>query len=134
LQILQNPDLLVARILKAKYFPHGSIMDANVGRRPSYAWQSIIFAKLVIDHGTIWRIGDGENVRVWKDCWIPYPTSFSVQTPINTTPAEARVSELIDQDNNVWNSTVVKDIFWEEEANLILNIPLCQLKPRDRRI
>jgi hypothetical protein len=95
-QILQNPDLLVARILKAKYFPHGSIMDANVGRMPSYAWQSIIFAKSVIDHGTIWRIGDGENVRVWKDRWIPYPTSFSVQTPINTTPAKARVSELID--------------------------------------
>ena len=69
-QILQNLELLVARILKAKYYLHGSIMDTNVGWRLSYAWQSIISAKSVIDHGTIWRIGDGENVRVWKDRWI----------------------------------------------------------------
>ena len=52
-RILQNLDSLVARILKEKYHPHGSIMDATMGRRPSYAWQSIISAKLVIDHGTI---------------------------------------------------------------------------------
>jgi hypothetical protein len=57
-----------------------------------------------------------------------------VQTPSNTIPAEARVSALIDQDNNAWNATTMKEFFWEEEANIILNIPLSQLKSRDRWI
>jgi hypothetical protein len=52
-RIFQNSDSLVARILKAKYYPHGSIMDAIMGRRLFYAWRSIISAKSVIDHGTI---------------------------------------------------------------------------------
>jgi hypothetical protein len=34
----QKSRSLVAYILKAKYYPHGTIMEANVGRRPSYAW------------------------------------------------------------------------------------------------
>lgn len=61
-RILKYPDSLVARILKAKYYPHGTIIEACVGRRPSYAWRSIISAKPVIEHGTMWRIGDGEEV------------------------------------------------------------------------
>jgi hypothetical protein len=67
-RILQNPESLVARILKAKYFPNGSIMEANVSRRPSYAWHSIILAKLVIEHGALWRIGAMAKPRHPKGC------------------------------------------------------------------
>jgi hypothetical protein len=104
-RILQNPHSLVARILKAKYFPHGSILEAKVGRRPLYAWRSIISAKSIVDHGSIWWIGDGEDVGVWKDRWILCPASFLVQTSINKIFTEARVSELIDKDSKSWNVT-----------------------------
>jgi hypothetical protein len=53
---------------------------------------------------------------VWKDRWLPCPTSFSVQTPINKIHVEARVSELIDKDSKSWNVMKVKEMFWEEEA------------------
>jgi hypothetical protein len=88
-RIMQNLESLVARIFKAKYFPHGSILEANVGKRPSYVWQSIILAKSIIEHGTIWRIGDGEDVRVWRESWILVPTSYSMQTPIKKILANA---------------------------------------------
>lgn len=97
-RIMLNSESLVARIFKEKYFPHRSILEANVGKRPSYAWRSIISAKSVIEHGSIWRIGNKEDVRVWRDRWILVPTSYSIKTPINSISADARVCEFIDQD------------------------------------
>jgi hypothetical protein len=44
-RILKNPDSLTAKIMKTKYFPHSSIMEASMGNRPSQAWRSLLIAK-----------------------------------------------------------------------------------------
>jgi hypothetical protein len=35
-RLLQHPNSLVARIYKAKYYPRHRVMEATIGRRPSY--------------------------------------------------------------------------------------------------
>ncbi|XP_028113864.1 uncharacterized protein LOC114311894 [Camellia sinensis] len=40
-RLLQFPNSLVAQVMKAKYYPHGSILDAPVGASPSFSWRSI---------------------------------------------------------------------------------------------
>ena len=40
-QILTNPNSIVARVFKAKYFPHDDILSSEKGCSPSYAWRSI---------------------------------------------------------------------------------------------
>jgi hypothetical protein len=50
-RILQNPDSLVTAIMKAKYFPYGTMLDANLGSRPSMAWRSILSSKDIIRSG-----------------------------------------------------------------------------------
>ena len=90
-------------------------------------------AKPVIEHGTMWGIGDGADVRVWGDKWIPMPSTFLVQSPINILPHDAKVQELIVLETKEWNSMLAKEIFREEEAHTILNIPLSPLRPQDRR-
>jgi hypothetical protein len=37
-RLLKFPDSLVARVLREKYYPHGNILQAQLGSRPSYAW------------------------------------------------------------------------------------------------
>jgi hypothetical protein len=40
-RLWKEPERLVANIMKAKYYPGGSILDAKVGARPSFTWRSI---------------------------------------------------------------------------------------------
>ena len=44
-RIQQNPNSLVYRVYKAKYFAKGSFGQAQLGKRPSYTWRSIMAAK-----------------------------------------------------------------------------------------
>lgn len=47
-RLLSNPDSLVVRILKARYYPLSFFGKATVGNNPSYAWLSIMAAYTVI--------------------------------------------------------------------------------------
>ncbi|XP_021839107.1 uncharacterized protein [Spinacia oleracea] len=40
-RIMNMPELLSSRILRARYFPNGSFLNSGVGCRPSYIWRSI---------------------------------------------------------------------------------------------
>lgn len=43
-----NPDSLVSRLFKAKYFSGGNFIQANLGHSPSFVWRSIFAAKEVV--------------------------------------------------------------------------------------
>ncbi|CAJ2665105.1 unnamed protein product [Trifolium pratense] len=47
-KILQNPDTLVARLIKARYFPRSTLLEASLGYNPSFAWRSIWKARQLL--------------------------------------------------------------------------------------
>jgi hypothetical protein len=79
-RLLQQPNSLVFRVLKAKYFPSCDFMDADVGRKPSYAWRSIALAREVLRLGLCWHVGDGRQIRIWRDPWLPLAGSRMVHS------------------------------------------------------
>ena len=83
-RMLENPNALVHRVYKAKYFANESFLNAQVGRRPSYVWRSIMAAKDIIMKGSQWCIGNGQKVHIWEDRWIPNLDSFKVISPQQT--------------------------------------------------
>jgi hypothetical protein len=66
-RLVQNPDSLCARVLRAKYYPDGSILDAKPSEGISYAWRSLLHGVNLIRDGYIWRIGDGVQINIWTD-------------------------------------------------------------------
>lgn len=52
---------LNARIMKAKY---SSILKAQMGNKPSFAWRSIHSSQELVQEGLMWRIGDGARVHI----------------------------------------------------------------------
>jgi exonuclease III/ribonuclease HI len=118
-RIIKNPDSLSSKILKEKYFPHTSFLDAHLGRQPSFIWRSFWNARCLLEAGLVWRVGDGKNIGIWTDRWVPAAPGGFLQSPVQVLDRDAKVSELLDTTTNWWNMSLIRDIFSVEEADLI---------------
>jgi hypothetical protein len=78
-RLIQFPNTLCALILKAKYFPNGSLLDTVFSSNKSATWSAIEHGLQLFKRGVIWRVGTGSNIRAWRDPWIPRSTCY---TPI----------------------------------------------------
>lgn len=55
-RLLSKPNSLVANILKAKYHPNFSFMEAHASTHASYCWKSICATCAVIASGLRWHV------------------------------------------------------------------------------
>jgi hypothetical protein len=90
-RIIQNPDSLVAKVLKEKYFLNGSFLYTPLSKRPSYVWWSIWNAKRLLEEGMVWRVGNRENIKIWGDKWLPSSTSHTIQSLVHILNSKAKV-------------------------------------------
>lgn len=95
-RIIQNPDSLVARILKEKYHPNDTFLGAPLSKKSSYVWRSIWHAKKLLNEGLVWQVGNGRRIKIWGDKWLISPTTYAIQSPVHILLADARVCDLID--------------------------------------
>jgi hypothetical protein len=105
-RIWKIPDSLVAQQLKAKYYPGNTLLDAQVGRRLSYACRSIHGSCDLLKEGLIWRVGNGCSITIWKDRWLPHPSRFRVCSPPTVLGPNATVTELLGGQTKWWNGGV----------------------------
>ena len=87
-RLIHNQDSLFYKVFKAKFFPTCSIMDEGVKTKGSYAWQSILKARQVVDMGSYWRIGDGRSVLIRGNKWLLGLHHSKVLSPQNQLPYE----------------------------------------------
>lgn len=110
----------MARVLKARYFKHQDIMEAQLGANLSYIWRSIIWSISLLKKGIMWRIGTGEIVQTFKDRWIPGVNSMHLNQS-GLENANKIKTLLLD---GYWNIQLVKSLFNPYIAHKILEIPL----------
>lgn len=72
----------------------------------------------------VWRIGDGQSMRIKEDKWLPKRDSSSIISPLPTILPETRVSSLIEADRREWKTEVIQELFFPNEASVIMGIPL----------
>ena len=64
-RVIQRPEVLVTKLLKAKYFPYTDFMHTSLGGDPSYAWRSILVGRdEVLKKGLRFQVGDGPDIQV----------------------------------------------------------------------
>jgi hypothetical protein len=49
--LMQYPDSLTAKIVKAKYYSTGFLLSAKLGNKPLYAWRSILEGRDLYEEG-----------------------------------------------------------------------------------
>ncbi|KAL5550129.1 hypothetical protein UlMin_000305 [Ulmus minor] len=75
-RLIRNPNSLVGKVLKACYFPNGDFLYVEKGKHASFVWRSIIWGREIIESGSRWRVGSGQNIDIFKDKWLPIPLLF----------------------------------------------------------
>ena len=58
-RLIHYPDSFCARVLKAKYYPSGNLLDTAFVQNTSQSWQGVMHGLELLKKGVIWRIGTG---------------------------------------------------------------------------
>ena len=129
-RLIQFPGSLCARLLKAKYFPRGNLVDTAFCSEASATWQAILHGLDLLKQGIIWRVGNGRQIRIWRDPWIPREMSLRV----TLTQGRCRlrwVSELLDIDGRGWDLDKLPRLFNPADVEEITKIKIPARAPED---
>lgn len=82
----------------------------------------------------MWWIGDGSQVKIRGDKWIPTTHSHMIQSPIQGIHQDARVCDIINFETNWWNIPLIEQVFPAELVDHICNISISPRVMHDRLI
>jgi hypothetical protein len=122
-RMVTAPNSLCARVLRARYFENGDFLSAACPKKASYTWRSILHGRELLKEGLIWRVGNGSNINVWSQNWMPRST---LQKPFGHRPdvEVTKVQELLLPDGAGWNVNKLSECFFESDVADILKIPV----------
>ncbi|XP_074301425.1 uncharacterized protein LOC141632812 [Silene latifolia] len=129
-RLLTEPDGLWARVMRARYYPEGDIMTAELGSAPSYTWRGIVEARRVLDSGWRRRVGDGLGIRVWRDAWLPETQTGRVLSPLVPGKELMTVAKPLDNGGG-WNESLLAELFLPFECERIKRIRVSSSRPPD---
>jgi hypothetical protein len=123
-RLINQPNSLVAQVLKAKYYPKDQFLKARPKQQMSYTWRSILKASWVLKKGCYWTIGNGNTTNIWEDNWIHQHSNSNTWSNKPEGTTYTRVKDILNNANNGWNEPLINQLFLPYEAQQILNIPL----------
>jgi hypothetical protein len=114
-------------VLRAKYFHQGNLLDMALALEASNTWRAIDYGVEFLRCGAIYRVGDGESIRIWRDNWIPRPPSLKPSGSRKTCRLRG-VSQLMREGTNDWDEAKIRRFFqpWDVEEILKIKIPTCK--------
>lgn len=122
-RLISQPDMLVSKIFKSRYYPDTSFLHANLGGNPSYIWRSILESQSLLKQGLVCRIGGGNSVFILNKPWLPDANDPYVRSVSNDLQ-NIRVSSLMNYSENQWNRDLILNMFEARDVSLILAIPM----------
>jgi len=82
-----------------------------------------MYGKELLRRGLLWRVGDGKQLSIIRDNWIPDTIHGTMQTLIPVEDNQT-VSSLISSNGSTWKEDTVRELFDRDIAERILKIPL----------
>jgi len=133
-KFITESDSLVACIFKAHYFPSGSYLTALIGHNPSYVWQSIMRARVVVRGGARWSIRSGASISILNEPWLLNGEYISSNIQGTHFVHNFTINSLMNLYDKSWNEQVVRQVFSVDIADKILHTPLISQVDEDKII
>lgn len=119
-RVIENPESLWVKALKACYFPRDDFVRAKRRRGDSWVWASLQHGRDVVLKSARWSVGDGERIRIGEDSWLA-----SGQRIHDALPPDVRVvADILDTHNKGWNIGRIRELFSPETVIQILQTPI----------
>jgi hypothetical protein len=96
---------------------------------PFLTWSAIVHGLNLLKEGMIWRIADGQKVRIWRDNCLPRKEELKVLGDKGQSRL-IRFSSLIDA-HGEWDETLIRMTFLPIDAEAILLIKLSDMRLED---
>lgn len=118
-------DALWVRVMNKVYYPRGTLMEANKGTRPPWAWASILTERDILKEHGMWCVGTGNRIKVFKDAWILglNRTRITLEGR-EVEEQEICVDKKIEPNERRWDLARLERIITEEERAAIQPIHL----------
>ncbi|CAH9126147.1 unnamed protein product [Cuscuta epithymum] len=110
-KLVTEPSNLMCRVLKARYFPNSDFLHAQVGNNPSFIWRSIFETQNILKNNIRRRVGNGIDVQVWSDAWLPGEGAGHVTSARPTGIRYMNVAALRDITGKKWNRERITNVF-----------------------
>ena len=79
----------------------------------------------MIATGARWRIGNGQSVKVFHNCWLPGEGSGRIISPASSLHVDTVVADLLDDSTGWWNGMSLDTCFLPFKAQRIMSILIC---------
>ncbi|XVF78426.1 hypothetical protein PTKIN_Ptkin14bG0131700 [Pterospermum kingtungense] len=84
--------------------------------------------------GMIWKIGDGSQIKVWEEAWVPGLPFYKPMGPLTKEMYDLMVMDLTDLSTRCWRFDVIDMLFTQEEAKKIKAIPISKAGSMDQLV
>jgi hypothetical protein len=101
-RLVEAPESLCAQILRAEYYPSGDPLKEELKKGASFTWQSLMAGMGTFKRGYIWCVGNGSEINVWHDPWLPNNPDKKVSTGRGGIMI-GKVQELINPTAGTWD-------------------------------
>lgn len=75
-----QPNNLVIKMYKARYYPNDTFLTAKLGSNPSFVWRSVLETQSLLKSGMACRVDPRTTISILKDPWLPSVENPYVQT------------------------------------------------------
>jgi hypothetical protein len=90
----------------------------------SYTWNNILKAGWILKKGGLWKIGNGETIKIWQDNWLPEQVGFKPWSVEDKRAPQKLVKDLILPISKEWNHGLINRLFLPFEAHQIFKLPI----------
>lgn len=132
-RIFENPDSLLSRMLKGKYFPETDILSVEAVTAISHGWRSVLVGRDLLVQNLGWVVGNGQSINVWYDPWLDHSKQKRPYGPASEAFVNLTVADLRTNRQGEWDVEKIR-LFLPQYEKDILTIKPSIKNAQDKQV